>query len=176
MTTVTDFTSLHDAMEAHFKKSITALRTVDAYRSETPKDTIPTPALLVGVEEMAGAPKVTGGRLAMACTFSAYCLLSAKTKRAETEIRNMAAMVATKLDGERFGLGEAVGRPSNITAVPGVFENDQPGLECWIVSWEQTIHLGAEWQPEGIDADGFWLAGCHDEPHKLPDFPKGVAQ
>ncbi|APU00411.1 hypothetical protein [Aeromonas phage 3] len=162
-------------MEAHFKEAMPMLRTVDAYR-DSPNDKIPTPALLVGVEEMEQGKKVTGGRLAMDCTFSAYCLLSSKTVRAETEIRNMAAMVALKLDGERFGLGEAVGRPQSVSCVPGIFQNDQPGLECWIVSWEQTVHLGTEWKPAGIDADGYWLAGCHDELHKLPDFPKEPEQ
>ncbi|MGL4504659.1 MAG: hypothetical protein ACRCUF_02885, partial [Aeromonas sobria] len=113
----------------------------------------------------------------MDCIFNAYCLLSSKTARAETEIRNMAAMVAMKLDGERFGLGEAVGRPTNITAVPGVFENNQPGLECWIVTWEQTVHLGEVWSPpdlvnDGHATEGIYLAGCHDQLHKLSDFPK----
>lgn len=184
--TMTNFTALHDAMEGHFKSQIKALRTVDAYRDETPSDKIQTPALLLGVEEMGQGKRVTGGRLAMDCTFSAYCLLSGQTARAETEIRNMAAMVAMNLDGQRFGLGEAVGRPSNITCVPGLFQSPQPGLECWIVSWEQTVHLGEVWSPPDIvnDSpigtgngtepmiDGFYLAGCHDENHKLSDFPK----
>ncbi|ANZ52204.1 hypothetical protein Ahp2_22 [Aeromonas phage Ahp2] len=153
------------------------LRTVDAYRMDAPPDDkIKTPAVLVGVEEMGAGKKVTGGRLALDCTFAAYCLLSSETKRADLEIRNMAAMVAMKLDGQKWGLGEAVGRPTNINAVPGMFEHAQPGMECWIVSWEQTIHLGTEWQPEGIDADGFWLRGCHDEDHRLPDFPKEAQQ
>lgn len=170
--TITNFTALHDAMEAHFKKAIPALNTVDAYRDTPQTDKILTPAVLVGVEEMEAGKKVTGGRLAMDCVFSAYCLLSAQTKRSETEIRNMAAMVAMHLDGQRFGLGEAVGRPSNLSCVPGVFQNDQPGLECWIVSWTQTVHLGDEWKPEPLVADGFWVRGCHDEDHRLPDFPE----
>lgn len=198
MTNITNFTALHDAMEGLLKKSITAVRTVDAYRADTPRDTILTPAILVGVEEMGQEGGVSGGRLAMSCAFSAYCLLSSKTKRAEMEIRNFAATVAMTLHGERFGLGEAVGRPSNITAVPGVFENDQPGLECWVVSWEQVVYLGSVWSPpdlvhdalhpgnEGTGAKphdtgriplpnldgGIWLEGCHPERHKLEDFPK----
>ncbi|MGL5093658.1 MAG: hypothetical protein ACRC8B_22620 [Aeromonas sobria] len=170
--TITDFTALHDAIEDLFRKEIKHIRTVDAYRDAPQTDKIQTPAILVGVEEFEQTQKVTGGRLAMTCVFSAYCLLSSQTKRAETEIRNMAATVALKLDGQRFGLGEAVGRPSNISCVPGIFQNDQPGLECWVVSWEQVIHLGTEWQPEGIDADGFWLRGCHEEDHRLADFPE----
>lgn len=86
----------------------------------------------------------------------------------------MAAVLAGKIDGERWALGEAVGRPSNITAVPGVFQNDQPGLECWIVSWEQVVHLGDVWEPPSMAGDEVWLAGCHDDPHylgKLPEAP-----
>lgn len=179
--TITNFTALHDAMEGHFKLTIPSLKTVDAYRDK-PDDKIKTPAVLVGVDEMQTAKKLTGGRLAMTCVFNAYCILSTSTARAELEVRNMAALVAMKLDGERFGLGEAVGRPANITAVPGVFENDQPGLECWIVSWEQTVHLGDVWSPPDIvndgvigtgpKVDGFYLAGCHEQNHKLEDFPE----
>lgn len=179
--TITTFTALHDAMAEHLEKAIPALRTVDAYKDE-PNDKIQTPAVLVGVEEMQAGQKVSGGRLAMACIFSAYCLLSSKTVRSDLEVRNMAASVAANIDGQRFGLGEAVGRPTNITAVPGVFQNDQPGLECWIVSWEQVVHLGAVWSPPDIvndsqqgtgpKVDGIWLAGCHDHLHKLEDFPE----
>ncbi|MGL4505186.1 MAG: hypothetical protein ACRCUF_05580, partial [Aeromonas sobria] len=93
---MTNFTALHDAMEGHFKAAIPNLRTVDAYR-DAPDDKIQTPAVLVGVDEMQQGRKLTGGRLAMDCIFNAYCLLSSKTARAETEIRNMAAMVAMKL-------------------------------------------------------------------------------
>lgn len=192
--TMTNFTALHDAMEGHFRKNMPYLATVDAYREETPSDKIATPAILVGVEEMTQGKKVTGGRLAMDCTFSAYCLLSGQTERAETAIRNMAAMVAMNIDGQHFGLGEAIGRPSNVSCVPGLFQSPQPGLECWIVSWEQTVHLGEVWSPPDIvndspagtgqgngsetgngtesKIDGFYLAGCHDENHKLADFPE----
>lgn len=193
---ITTFTELHDRMEGYFRKNIPLLATVDAYR-EKPDDKIKTPAVLVGMDEMASGSRVTGGRIAMTCIFNAYCLLSSKTPRAELEVRNMAAVVAAAIDGQRWSLDDAVGRPSNITAVPGVFENDQPGIECWIVTWEQEVHLGNVWIPSDLVNDalrvpdptgstpigpdgnhlppgleGIYLAGCHDEQHRLEDFPE----
>ncbi|MGL5215888.1 MAG: hypothetical protein ACRC8R_12230 [Aeromonas hydrophila] len=168
----TDFTALHDSMESYFKTTIKHIRTVQTYNGEVPKDRIQTPAILVGLEEMEQGKMLSGGRLAMDCIFSAYCLLSAQTKRADLEIRNMAAVVACKLSKQRWGLADAVSIPTNITAVPGIFENDQPGLECWVVSWRQTVHIGEAWAPDDGPFDGFWLAGCHDALHRLPDFPK----
>lgn len=197
---ITTFTALHDEMEKVLRQAIPALATVEAYRDE-PSDHIQTPAVLIGMEEMQAGARVTGGRLAMDCLFSAYCILSTKTQRAEVEVMNMAASVAGSVNGEVWGLGGAVGRPSNITAVPGVFQNAQQGLECWIVSWQQTVHLGSVWVPpdwvndalnpddgsvknpgvkphlppdpnQPTDLDGgFWLESCHEHPHRLEDFP-----
>lgn len=168
---VTDFTALHDAMSEELRTRIKALRTVDALEDEPPSDAVLTPAVFVGVEEVTGTRKLTGGRLALTCSMVAYCLISKKTKRSGLQIINMAASVASVVDGNRWGMVGCVEPPKRLSALPGSFSKGGNGLECWAVSWEQVIHVGDEWKAPEIDADGFWLAGCHDELHKLEDFP-----
>ncbi|MGL5286155.1 MAG: hypothetical protein ACRC8D_08450 [Aeromonas sp.] len=196
----TSFTTIHDEMEKALKKALPALATVEAYRDE-PSDHIQTPAILLGVEELGAGQKVTGGRFAFECVFNAYCLLSTQTPRADLEVINMASAVASQVEGRRWGQGASVGRPENITAVPGVFQSSGQGFECWIVSWVQTVHLGSVWSPPDVVHDalhpdkgsvvnpgvkphaepdpdqptgltGIYLASCHPERHKLPDFPE----
>lgn len=170
MTMVTTFTALHDAMAAEIQARIPAIKTVGVY-DETPSDKTLTPAVFVGTEQMDGGRKLSGGRIAMDCLFSAYCLLSDKTPRSALEILNMSASLASVVDGNRWGLGECVERPADVVAVPAVFERGGKGLECWAVTWKQVVHIGEAWQcPEGTPHP-IYLKTCHDEPHRLEDFP-----
>lgn len=167
---VTTFTAFHDAMAEELKARIPVLATVDAYE-ESPSEQMETPAVLVGVEEMEAGRKVSGGRIAMNLYISAYCLLSTKTPRAALEILNMAASAASVVNGNRWGMGECVELPKAVTALPGVFERGGKGLHCWVVSWQQTIHLGEKWTtPEGTPHP-IYLKSCHEEMHRLEDFP-----
>lgn len=176
MSNVTSFTALHDAIADQLKKGIPALRTVDALQDDPPSDKVLTPAVFVGVEEMATAKKVTGGRVAMTCSLVAYCLLSDKTKRVEAEILNMAASVASVVNGSRWGLGECVEPPQRLSVVPATLSKGGQGLTCWAVQWDQVVHLGAVWSPPDLvndaeDLEGIYLKGCHDDLHRLEDFP-----
>lgn len=181
MSVVTSFTGLHDAIAETLKKGIPALRTVDALKDEPPTDKVMTPAVFVGVEEMETAKKVTGGRVAMTCSLVAYCLLSDKTKRVEAEILNMAASVASVVNQNRWGLGECVEFPQRLSVVPATLSEGWKGLTCWAVSWDQVVHLGAVWSPpdlvndamtgEGPPLSGIYVRNCHDDLHRLEDFP-----
>lgn len=181
---VTDFTALHDAMAEAFKTGIKGIKTVDALSDEPPSDGVMTPAVFIGVDELGQAKKLTDGRVALTVNFSAACLLSSKSKRANLSILNMAASVAAVVSGNTWGMGELVGPPKALAAVPGEFSKGGAGLISWVVSWEQVIHVGSEWSPpnhsgkevdeDGNHAeldgyDGFWVANCHDERHKLED-------
>lgn len=171
MTQVTDFTTLHDAMAAEFKKRLPSLRTVEALADDPPSDKVITPALFIGVEEMLTTKKLSGGRVAITCTMAAYCVLSSKTPRVEVEILNMAASVASVVDGNHWGLGECVQRPSRLSAAPGSLSKGGKGLEAWVVQWEQVIHLGEAWQcPEPIP-DEIYMSGCCDKQHNNGGFP-----
>ncbi|MGL5589085.1 MAG: hypothetical protein ACRDDI_13610 [Aeromonas veronii] len=178
---VTDFTALHDAMAAELSARLPVLRTVDALGDEPPSDVALSPAVFVGVEEMTKSKKASGGRVAMTCQMVAYCVLSTKTPRADVEILNMAASVASVVDGNRWGLPESVEPPKALSAMPGTFAQGGHGCVCWVVSWEQTFHIGQAWSPpdvvndaitgQGPAIDGIYVAGCHDELHRLGDFP-----
>ena len=143
-----DLTALHDAMSLAIKDSMAMLQTVKSYDPLT-RDTIITPAVLIEAVEMKPGSRVTGGRLPVTVEFAAHCCLSVKTERVELEIRNFAAKLLQVVNGNKWGLADAVERPERLTAFPGMFKPDDKGFESWVVTWEQTIHLGEVWQ----DAD-----------------------
>ena len=175
---ITDFTTLNDAMAATIKQHVEPVQTADAM-SESIDDSMITPAVFIDLAEMDKGKKLSGGKLALDCTFIAYCVLSAKTERALLEVRNFAAAVAGVIEEHgRWGLADAVSRPTIVGLSPGVFERSGQGFECWTVEFTQTVHLGPAWRPDLTDpdhrdyVDGAWLAGCHPDNHYLGDVPK----
>lgn len=143
-----DLTALHDAMALSIESSMPMLKTIKAYDPMT-RDTIATPAVLIEAIEMKPGGRLTGGRLPVTVEFAAHCCLSVKTERVELEIRNFAAKMMQVIEGNKWGLADAVERPERLTAFPGAFKPDDKGFESWVVTWEQTIHLGDVW--EGVD-------------------------
>ncbi|MGL5526399.1 MAG: hypothetical protein ACRDCY_21965 [Aeromonas veronii] len=146
MSEITDFNELQLGIEHAIKARFPRLNTVALMRT-APDDTIKTPAVLLEVSGFTGGKKVSGGRLALRMTCQAHCMLSIRSANVEREIVNMAAAVAALVEGNHWGLPAAVQRPENIEATPGEFSTGEAGFESWVVSWEQLIHLGAEWQP-----------------------------
>ena len=143
-----DLTLLHEAMTLGIKAKMPMLKDVRAY-DPTARDTVITPAVLIEAVEMKPGGRVSGGRLPVTVEFVAHCCLSIKTPQVELEIRNFAIAVLRLINGNKWGLSEAVERPEQLHAFPGMFKPDDKGFESWAVSWEQTIHVGEVWQ----DAD-----------------------
>lgn len=143
-----DFTRVHQAMVDQIKARMAVVRTVTAYNPLT-GNTIKTPAVLLEAVEMKPGRPVTGGRLPVTVEFAAHCCLSVKTEAVELEVRNFAARLLQVISGNTWGLGEMAERPDELSAFPGMFNPDDKGFESWVVSWQQTFHLGEVWQ----DAD-----------------------
>lgn len=140
-----DFSQLHSAIIDEFKQKMPMLKTVSAY-DPLSREGIKTPALLVELLEMKPARSLGDSRMSVNVDFCCHCCLSIKTEQVEIEIRNFAAKVLQVVNGNRWGLHEAVERPSDLSAFPGVFKPDAKGFESWVVAWEQVIHLGEVWQ------------------------------
>lgn len=163
---ITDFTKLNDAMTEVIKREVEPVQTAEAM-SEDVNDGMVTPAVFFDLAAMDKGRKLSGGAMAMDCTFIAYCVLSTKTERALLEVRNFAATVAGVIEEHgRWGLGESVSKPTITSLGPGVFQRNGQGFECWAVEFRQTVHLGGKWKPEHPCTD-VYLAGCHDHLHYL---------
>jgi hypothetical protein len=145
MDALTDLTALHDAQVAIIKAAMPMLQTVEEYKP-LQRDSVITPALLLEAGEFKPGRRTGDGRTPLKIEFAAHCYLSVRTPNAELEIRNFAAKVCQLLDGQRWGMGDALERPEQIAAFPGAFKPDDKGFECWVVTWEQTAHLGELWQ------------------------------
>lgn len=143
-----DFTQLHESIIKTIKAAMPMLKTVKSY-DPSERDALVTPALLLELVEMKPGKKRGDGRLPITAEFAAHCCLSVKTDQVDIEIRNFAAKMLQVVNGSRWGLNDAVERPDELGAFPGMFKPDDKGFESWVVVWEQNIHLGDVWQ----DAD-----------------------
>ena len=108
-----DLTALHDAMTEAIKASMSMLQTVKSY-DPTTRDTITTPAVLIEAVEMKPGRKMGDGRLPVTVEFAAHCCLSVKTERVELEIRNFAAKLLQVVNGNKWGLADAVDHNDDI--------------------------------------------------------------
>ncbi|MCF1457749.1 MAG: hypothetical protein LPH21_09355 [Shewanella sp.] len=153
---LTDFTALHEAMTEDIGKAMPMLRTVKAYNS-LKREQVNTPAVLIEAGEMKPGTRLTGGRLAVNVEFIAHCMLSVKTPNVELEIRNFAGKLMQHVAQNRWGLGESVEAPTELSAFPGSFKPDDHGYESWVVTWSQTVHLGEVWQEADFLPAKVWL-------------------
>lgn len=146
--TLEDMGLLHDniaaAVRARFGSRLATVAEYDPVDAHS--KTIKTPAVLLELVEIRPAGRVTGGRTPAELAWSAHCVLSAATTNVQREVRNFAAQVMQLVDGNRWGLGEAVTRAEELEAFPGAFKPGDKGFESWIVNWKQTAHLGASWE------------------------------
>lgn len=146
--TIEDVGLLHDQIAAALRTRFgERLKTVGEYDPvSTEAGEIKTPAVLLELVEIRPAGRVSGGRTPVELHWSAHCVLSVATDKVQREVRNFATQVLCLVDGNRFGLGDAVERAAELEAFPGMFKPGDKGFESWIVNWKQTAHLGAVWE------------------------------
>lgn len=167
-------TAGHDAMEAAFLEAMPWLKTVDAYKPLQGGQAVTSPAVLIEAVEMQPGRKASNGKTPVEVEFAAHCILSVTTSRVELAIRNFAALVIQFVDGNRWGLGEEVERPTELSAYPGMFKPDEKGFESWVVNWKQVFHLGEpETLPDYLPTDVFIGEYPNVGPGHEDDYDKG---
>ena len=62
--------------------------------------------------------------------------------------RSETAPLAPPLNGNRWGLGEALGPPEAVSASPAGESAGANGRDSWVVTWEQVVYL-----PETLPTD-----------------------
>lgn len=137
--------SIIDAVAAQFP----AVQTVADYREN--RSSLPTPAILIELEEFEAAPDEDPGteQLAARCRFVARIVIGFRTEKAEREIRRLAAALAAFVHQNRWG--QPVEPAEVLTAAPDDFDADLDQFVVWSVEWQQIVHLGATvWTAEGL--------------------------
>lgn len=137
-----DLDELHDAIVAAIAAAFPQFQTVEAYREETDRQTLPAPACLIELTELEAAPEVDPGtgQLAMLARFEARVVIGFRTLAAKRAIRKLAGALAAFIRLQRWGLPVA---PAEVTGA--YVDNFSPELdqyEVWRVEWEQVIHFG----------------------------------
>ncbi|MDE1465925.1 hypothetical protein [Spartinivicinus poritis] len=151
--TLNNLTQYHQAVIEGIKAALPNLATVAAY-NPAEEQKLNTPAVLLELTQMEPAEAISGGRIAVNLAMAAHVFLAKNdVEDIQLSIRNLAAWVLQAVHRNNWGLGGAVGNPKTVEAFPGSFNPDCDGYESWLVSWEQTIYLGAEDQPPE------WLPG-----------------
>ena len=138
-----DLTRVHEAMEAAIRQQVPQARTVEAYKPGA--GVIKTPAVLLEAIEIKPGGKLSGGRLAIKVEFAAHCCLSVQTDNVELEVRNFAVKMLQVVHKNIWGLDGVAEPPQELAAYQGMFKPDDDGFDSWVVSWEQTFHLGDGW-------------------------------
>lgn len=148
-------TQIHQAQVAAVQEAMPMLAQVAEYSPELleGRTAIISPAVLFEAVQIQPERQGSGGRCALTIEFAAHCILSTKTEHVQLEIRNFAVRLLQVINQNRWGLVYAQ-HPMELTAFPSTF-SAALGFESWIVSWEQTFHLGEvklgkDWLPTKV--------------------------
>jgi len=146
--TETTLDAVQQAITAAIAAQFPAVQTVEAYREN--RRSLPTPAILLELEEFEAAPDEDPGteQLAARCRFVARIVIGFRTADAEREIRRLSAALAAFVHRNRWGL--PVEPAEVLTAAPDAFDAELDQFVVWSVEWQQIVHLGATvWTAEG---------------------------
>lgn len=145
-----DLDALHDAIEAQIAAAFPVFQTVQFYREETDRKSLPKPACLlelVEFETVGAEPDPGTGQIPVYARFEAELVLGFRTTHAKRAIRKLAGSFAAFLHLRRWtgvvtGPGEVV----------GCYKDDfSPELDqcvVWRVEWAHLVHLGQSvWKP-----------------------------
>ncbi|MBS3958287.1 MAG: hypothetical protein KGZ52_02650 [Xanthomonadaceae bacterium] len=151
-----DLKVLHEAIVSAIAAQFPALQTVEAYREETERTQLPTPACLVELFELdASAEDDPGtGQLALMARFEARLVLGYREVSAKIEVRRLAAALAQFVLRKRWGLGPGVGPAEVIGCYPDDFDPRLDQYEVMRVEWQQLVRIGTDvWSGEGVPVE-----------------------
>jgi len=151
-----DLKDLHDAIVAAIAGQFPALQTVEAYREETERTQLPTPACLVELFELEVSAADDPGteQLALMARFEARLVLGYREMAAKIEVRRLAAALAQFVLRQRWGLGPNVGPAEILGCYPDDFDPRLDQYEVMRVEWQQLVRIGTDvWSGEGVPVE-----------------------
>jgi len=136
-------------------------REPESFDPDEPETVIRTPALLLNLVERRSATAepsaVTTRRVARRCTLELHCLLSTATRDVAVELLEYTEAVFALLEapdppgsrkrGQRWGLADAVDRPTDLADIDAAMMRDAAGLPAWpgfaarVIQFSQAVYL-----------------------------------
>lgn len=156
-----DLKDLHDAIVAAIAAQFPALQTVEAYREETERTQLATPACLIELFELEASADDDPGteQLALMARFEARLVLGYREVAAKIEVRKLAAALAQFVLRQRWGLGPNVGPAEILGCYPDDFDPRLDQYEVMRVEWQQLIRIGVDvWSGVGVPVENVLYA------------------
>lgn len=143
MTSPSEFTQLHEAIEGTFRAGLTRLKHVEAYPDTAPD--MQLPALLFALTGLRDADDPGDGRRCLECRFQACLLVSATRARASLQAAILGSELVSLLRGQYWGV-DFVEAPTDVQAQADGALPELEQFAVWTVEWSQRVYLGeAHW-------------------------------
>lgn len=143
-----DINALHQSIVDAIAAEFPALATVEDH--DEARQQLSLPAVLIELTALEPAPDIDPGteQLAVLARYDAHVIIGFKTTKAKREIRRLTAALAAFIHGQRWG--KPVGPAEIVDIVPDDFSPALDRYECWLITWQQAVHLGASvWTNDG---------------------------
>lgn len=158
--------TLHTAIAADIAEAFPALKTVEFYREENDRKSLPLPACLLELTEFEEANDLDPGtdQQAVDARFEARIIVGFRTANAKREVRKLAAALAAWLRNRRWADPANCSRklPTGaarfLGAMPDEFDPRLDQYEVWRVEWAQVLHLGdTVWKGDGVQPSEIYV-------------------
>jgi hypothetical protein len=143
-----DINVLHQAIVDAIAAEFPDLETVEDHTEA--RQQLRLPAVLIELTALEPAPDIDPGteQLAVLARYDAHVIIGFKTPQAKREIRRLTSALAAFIHGKRWG--QPVAPAEIVDIVPDDFNPALDRYECWLISWQQAVHLGASvWNNDG---------------------------
>lgn len=155
----TSLTFFHEAIIAQLKTAFA--HKVSTIRVHSPLiKTLNAPALLLALESMKYGEQRGDERTAIECDFALCGILASQglpPEQVAIAVANFGAEIMALLHLNRWGLGEDVNNPEQISGQPAEFKPGKGGYESWAVTWQQTVYVGAISEAKSFLPSRVWV-------------------
>ena len=114
---------------------------VDFYKPSMDEQTVP--AVLLDIELLNDGEDKGDERLPVECSMNAYCVMSADIPEYLLASMDFAVETMKYVRQNNWNLTNST-MPKAIEAAPSDFVPGLPGVECWVVTWQQTFYFGVD--------------------------------
>lgn len=152
--------ALHEGIKSGIREMFTTgeVPTVDYYSRVQRK--VVVPAIFFEMTSISSDRELPTEQIDATFRFSAYCILPYNAENACVQVRILAAALASKLNGKRWG--QPIGRAKVTVIEPDNFDAENYEYETVRIDWEQDCVLGNDVWAGGVRPTTVYLGIAPD--------------